>query len=72
MALLQGKKIDFMKRLKRLARLAGLVLLIVLAMTGVGIFGALFSNREKYENKPMNIEVKDKKDEEDEDQQVID
>ena len=59
-----------MKRLKKLARLAGLALLIVLAMTGVGIFGALFSNREKYENRPMNIEVKDKKDDEDENHQT--
>jgi len=51
-------------------RLAGLAILIVLAMTGVGILGALFSNREKYENKPMNIETQDKRNEEDEEDQV--
>ncbi len=44
----------------------GLALLIVLAMTGIGILGALFNTREKYEDKPMNVEMKDKKREEDE------
>jgi hypothetical protein len=55
-----------MTYLKKLIRLFSLALLIVLAMTGVGLFGALFSNREKYENRPMNIEQRDRKNKDDE------
>jgi hypothetical protein len=50
-----------MTYLKKLIRLFSLALLIALAMTGVGLFGALFSSREKYENRPMNIEQRDRK-----------
>jgi hypothetical protein len=55
-----------MTYLKKLIRLFSLALLIALAMTGVGLFGALFSNREKYENRPMNIEQRDRKNKDEE------
>jgi hypothetical protein len=56
-----------MSNIKKMLRLLCLGLLIILAMTGVGIFGALFRTNSKYENKPIHVEVKDKRDESDED-----
>lgn len=55
-----------MTYLKKLIRLFSLALLIMLAMTGVGLFGTLFSNREKYENRSMNIEQRDWKNKDEE------
>lgn len=55
-----------MTHLKKLLRLFGLAFLIMLAMTGVGLFGALFTNRDRYENKPINIEMRDRKEKESE------
>jgi hypothetical protein len=56
-----------MSTIKKMLRLLCLGLLIILGMTGVGIFGALFRTNNKYENKPIHVEVKDKRDESDED-----
>jgi hypothetical protein len=56
-----------MSKIKKMLRLLCLALLIILAMTGVGIFGALFRTNNRYENKPIHSEVKDKREENDED-----
>jgi hypothetical protein len=51
-----------MKNLKKILRVFVLALLIVLALSGIGIVGALFSNnRERYRNKEITIEMVDKK-----------
>ena len=52
-----------MKKIQKLLRLLVLAFLIVLAMTGVGIFGALFGSDKKYENERVNVEMKNKEEE---------
>jgi hypothetical protein len=55
-----------MSNIKKMLRLLCLGLLIILAMTGVGIFGALFRTNNKYENKPIHSEAKVKREEDEE------
>jgi anionic cell wall polymer biosynthesis LytR-Cps2A-Psr (LCP) family protein len=51
-----------MKTLKKIFRVIVLALLILLALSGIGIVGAFFnSNRERYLNKNVTIEMVDKK-----------
>lgn len=49
-----------MKELKKILRVLALTLLILLALSGVGIIGAFFSNnRERYRDKEIKIELVD-------------
>jgi len=58
-----------MEILKKIFRAIVLTLLILLALSGIGIVGALFtSNRERYLNKKVTIEMIDKKKNENENQ----
>ena len=51
-----------MKTFKKILRVIVLTLLILLALSGIGIVGALFNpNRERYANKKTTIEMVDKK-----------
>jgi hypothetical protein len=51
-----------MENFKKILRVFVLTLLILLALSGIGIVGALFSNnRERYRNKEITIEMVDKK-----------
>jgi hypothetical protein len=52
-----------MKKIQKLLRLMALAFLIILAMTGVGIFGALFGSDKKYENQRINVEMKERDEE---------
>lgn len=55
-----------MENFKKVLRLAGLVLLIILASLGIGITGHFLpNNREKYRDSSVQIELIDKKHEED-------
>lgn len=55
-----------MENFKKVLRLAGLVLLIILASLGIGITGHFLPNsREKYRDSAVQIELIDKKHEED-------
>jgi uncharacterized protein YceK len=51
-----------MKTFKKILRAIVLALLILLALSGIGVVGALFSsNRERYQNKKVTIELVEKK-----------
>ena len=51
-----------MIRFKKILRAIGLVLLILMALSGIGIVGGLFSsNRERYADNEIKIEMVDKK-----------
>jgi hypothetical protein len=54
-----------MKKIQKVLRLFALAFLVLLAMTGVGIFGALFGSDKKYENERINVEMKEKEEEDD-------
>jgi hypothetical protein len=50
-----------MKELKKILRVLVLTLLILLALSGIGIIGAFFSNnRERYRDKEITFEMVDK------------
>jgi hypothetical protein len=53
--------------MKRFFRLSLITILTILAMCGVGFLGALFPSDRRYENRPMNIENKDEREQDDED-----
>ena len=58
-----------MEKIKKIFRVIVLTLLILLALSGIGIVGALFSmNRDRYRNKEIMIEMVDKKKNECEDE----
>jgi uncharacterized protein YceK len=51
-----------MEKLKKIFRIMVLAFFILLALSGIGIVGAFFSsNRERYMNKKVTIEMVDKK-----------
>ena len=51
-----------MRGLKKALRVLVLTCLILLALSGIGIIGAIFSNnRERYQNKQTTIEMLDNK-----------
>ncbi len=55
-----------MEKFKKVLRLTSLVLLIILASLGIGITGHFLpNNREKYRDRAVQIELIDKKHEED-------
>jgi hypothetical protein len=57
-----------MKNLKKAVRLIGLLLFLLVAASGVGI-GSIFNTKERYEDKEIRIELVEKKDDEEEDDQ---
>jgi hypothetical protein len=50
-----------MEKLKKIFRIMMLTVLILFALSGIGFVGALLTNRDRYQNKKVLIEMVDKK-----------
>lgn len=49
-----------MQKLKKILRVLALMFLVLLALSGIGIIGAIFNTRERYQDKEIKIELVDK------------
>lgn len=54
-----------MKKFKQGIRLMFLIFLLVLAAFGVGLTGFHFTNRERYQDRSVRVELRDKREEDD-------
>ena len=52
-----------MKNIQKIIRLLLLILLLLIASFGLGFTGALFGNKERYQNNEVRIELAEKKEE---------